>query len=73
MRPKLKEESQEIDKMSIPVLNYYQDAEAHIDELEERDKKIVSIIEGEDLLNGDPLVLGSLLATIKQVLKKALK
>ena len=34
MRPKLKEESQEIDKMSVAMLNYYQDAEAHIDELE---------------------------------------
>ncbi len=35
MRPKLKEESTEIDKMSVHMLNYYQDAEAHFDELEE--------------------------------------
>ena len=34
MRPKLKEEDSEITKMSIPMLNYYQDAEGYIDGLE---------------------------------------
>ncbi len=38
MRPKLEEEDSEITKMSIPMLNYYQDAEAHIDKLEQKMK-----------------------------------
>ena len=40
MRPKLQEEDSEITKMSIFMLNYYQDAEAHIDKLEKALNKI---------------------------------
>ena len=42
MRPKLEEEDSEITKMSYPMLNYYQDAEAHIDKMEARMSVIIS-------------------------------
>ena len=40
MRPKLKEEDSEITKMSIFMLNYYQDAEAHIDNQQQQIKEL---------------------------------
>ncbi len=41
MRPKLEEEDSEITKMSIFMLNYYQDAEARFDKLEELLTKLI--------------------------------
>ena len=45
MRPKLQEEDSEITKMSIPMLNYYQGAEAHIDKQEQQIKALEEAVE----------------------------
>ena len=70
MRPKLKEEGQEIDKMSVHILNYYQDAEAHIDELEKDVDKLDNL---EQLCNLIVDENWSNTVDIRRALKEALK
>ncbi len=71
MRPKLQEEDSEITKMSIFMLNYYQDAEAHIDKMEDALKEIAK---GDGKYDLEPLKhAGNCIDNMKEIAEQALK